>query len=193
MHLYNNITDNQLSTIKHETMYFPSRINQMLSKEENTEDINDVVSYYRDLYFLLLQQINTKNTSTTLYPVKQQEIREFVNVNDDTSTTVVNGELISFLFVKLRKHNGGKSPVYTIHSMTTSHKQYYVVSAALPNFDKPLSSVSTLFSTDTSDMDFLVMRQILRETAESSQHYECGIGAEIIEGVVNIKMTLPQI
>ena len=54
-------------------------------------------------------------------------------------------------------------------------------------------SVSTLFSTDTSDMDFLVMRQILRETAESSQHYECGIGAEIIEGVVNIKMTLPQI
>lgn len=193
VHLYNNITDNQLSTIKHETMYFPSRINQMLSKDENTEDINDVVSYYRDLYFLLLQQINTKNTSTTLYPVKQQEIRKFVNVNDDTSTTVVNGELISFLFVKLRKHNGGKSPVYTIHSMTTSHKQYYVVSAALPNFDKPLSSVSTLFSTDTSDMDFLVMRQILRETAESSQHYECGIGAEIIEGVVNIKMTLPQI
>ena len=193
VHLYNNITDNQLSTIKHETMYFPSRINQMLSKEEYTDDINDVVSYYRDLYFLLLQQINTKNTSTTLYPVKQQEIRKFAYINDDTSTVVVNGELMSFLFVKLRKHNGGKSPVYSMCQMTTSHKQYYVISAALPYFDKPLSSVSALFSTDTSDMDFLVIRQILRETAESSQHYECGIAAEILEGVVNIKITLPKI
>lgn len=193
VHLYNNIIDNQLSTIKHETMYFPSRINQMLQKEENLDDIKNVVSYYRELYVLLLQQINANNTSSILYPVKQHKIGELLNTDDNSSMTIINEYILSFLFVKLRKHNGGIIPKYIISSIETSRKRYYVISVSLPNFDKPLSEVPTLFSTDTSDIDFLVMRQILRATAEASQYYECGIGAELLDGVVTMRITIPQI
>lgn len=56
LHVANNIMANSLSTIKHETMYFPSRIQQMTRSGETPEDIGEVAQYYRSLYAILSRQ-----------------------------------------------------------------------------------------------------------------------------------------
>jgi signal transduction histidine kinase len=55
LHVANAVLDNCLSTLKHETMYYPSRIRQLVDKDE-LAPLNEVVQYYRDLYGILIQQ-----------------------------------------------------------------------------------------------------------------------------------------
>lgn len=62
LHVQNQVLDNCLSTIKHESMYYPARIAQLqlqLQSDHNTDlllQMSDLVHYYRDLYFILCLQ-----------------------------------------------------------------------------------------------------------------------------------------
>ena len=65
LHVQNLVLDNCLSTIKHETIYYPSRIRQiaerlLASADEHSEDedmkladMSELVSYYKDIFTLL--------------------------------------------------------------------------------------------------------------------------------------------
>lgn len=63
LHVQNLVLDNCLSTIKHETIYYPNKIKQIIDKlnarqvEENEEDqietISELISYYKDIFTLL--------------------------------------------------------------------------------------------------------------------------------------------
>lgn len=65
LHVQNMVLDNCLSTIKHETIYYPNRIKQIvdrLNREENIsleeerqqlQTISELVSYYKDIFTLL--------------------------------------------------------------------------------------------------------------------------------------------
>ena len=66
LHVTNNVISNSFSTLKHETMYYPSRILQLLDHEDY-EDINDVATYYRTLYTMLSAQAQY-NCSLQLSP-----------------------------------------------------------------------------------------------------------------------------
>lgn len=57
LHLSNSTLDNSLSTLKHETMYYPSRMALLLEEGEGRlHDIEELAAYYRDLYQLLCLQ-----------------------------------------------------------------------------------------------------------------------------------------
>ncbi|MBQ9285697.1 MAG: DUF5112 domain-containing protein [Bacteroidaceae bacterium] len=63
LHVQNQIIDNCLSTIKHETMYYPSRINQLVERMFNSEapeadlaTLSETAGYYKDVYSLLMAQ-----------------------------------------------------------------------------------------------------------------------------------------
>ena len=55
LHVVNAVLDNCLSTLKHETMYYPSRIRQLVDSGV-IESLGEVTQYYRDLYGILCQQ-----------------------------------------------------------------------------------------------------------------------------------------
>ena len=55
LHVVNAVLDNCLSTLKHETMYYPSRIRQLIDNDD-IEPLGEVAGYYRDLYGILIQQ-----------------------------------------------------------------------------------------------------------------------------------------
>lgn len=55
LHVANSVLDNCLSTLKHETMYYPSRIRQLVDSDD-LQPLAEVTSYYRDLYSILIQQ-----------------------------------------------------------------------------------------------------------------------------------------
>ncbi len=55
LHVANAVLDNCLSTLKHETMYYPSRIRQLVDNGD-TSSLAEVTAYYRDLYSILIRQ-----------------------------------------------------------------------------------------------------------------------------------------
>ena len=55
LHVANAVLDNCLSALKHETMYYPSRIRQLVD-EGDVHALDEVTRYYRDLYGILSEQ-----------------------------------------------------------------------------------------------------------------------------------------
>ena len=79
IHIQNQILDNCLSTIKHETMYYPARINVLSAgKESKHEDLSQLMSYYYDIYTILLGQAqrqlhaSVSMDETVLYELKRR-------------------------------------------------------------------------------------------------------------------------
>lgn len=189
LHIYNNVTDNQLSTLKHETMYYPSRIRQMIASGSAKDDIEPVVGYYAGLYDVLLRQLSGSQPASTLFPVSCQSLSYFFPSLQEDITVVANKELMDYLQQLLKRHNGGEHPLLTVAS---AHDSYCTVSACMRYFDKPMSAVPLLFTASTCDVDFLIMRQILRETGSACQCYVCGISACADEsGAVTFSIILP--
>ena len=64
LHVQNMVLDNCLSTIKHETIYYPNKIKQIIDKlnadklsdaeeKESINTIDELISYYKDIYMIL--------------------------------------------------------------------------------------------------------------------------------------------
>lgn len=57
LHIANSVLDNCLSTLKHETMYYPSRIRQLIdSTPEDVTSLQELVDYYKAIYTMLSAQ-----------------------------------------------------------------------------------------------------------------------------------------
>lgn len=58
LHVQNQVLDNCLSAIKHESMYYPSRIRQLAERMGDTdiEQMDELVNYYRQVYSILCSQ-----------------------------------------------------------------------------------------------------------------------------------------
>ncbi len=198
LHMLNNITDNQLSTIKHETMYYPSRIKQMIDHinvdDIAKEQIEGVVAYYREIYAMFCMQALNKQTAAYNFPVAKYSVRELFPSTDtsrlpDGVAILANKELFIFLRLLLKRHNKGKYPSCTAF---ISDAKYVDVQCVMDCFEYSESAVPELFTPSTVNVDFLVMRQILRETGETSLHYGCGINASVKSSGVMISMTVPR-
>ena len=55
LHVANSVLDNCLSALKHETMYYPSHIRQLVDKGD-VSSLSEVTLYYRELYSMLSTQ-----------------------------------------------------------------------------------------------------------------------------------------
>lgn len=57
LHVLNNVISNSFSAIKHETMYYPSRLQQLLLDiNDNAAELDEVARYYRAVYGMLTAQ-----------------------------------------------------------------------------------------------------------------------------------------
>lgn len=57
LHVQNQVLDNCLSTIKHESMYYPSRIRQLVDTEDvDLQQLDELTIYYKQMYTLLSGQ-----------------------------------------------------------------------------------------------------------------------------------------
>lgn len=93
-YVQNQVLDNCLSTIKHELMYFPSRINflaQRMQTNQNNDDLkqlSELATYYRQLYTLLSGQAErqTQHNGIRVQKISIEDICNtakltFANVN----------------------------------------------------------------------------------------------------------------
>lgn len=78
LHVRNMILDNCLSAIKHETMYYPDRLRQLVDSGADARDISEMAHYYKDVLSLLLA-CATKQMEQTPFRRKTIAITHFAH------------------------------------------------------------------------------------------------------------------
>ena len=177
LHVSNAVLDNCLSALKHETMYYPSRIRQLLDAGE-VVSLGEVTGYYRELYGVLSQQAMRQVERTRLH-LKPLE----GGVLGDES-------LIRYLYEILRKYSGQKKLDMTF---SETDGQYVEVRVPMPALQLSEQEAADLFTPSKENIPFLLCRQIVRDHGEATNRRGCGIRAEIADGITTVVITLPAV
>lgn len=167
LHISNNVLDNCLSTLKHETMYYPSRIKTLIDgTDANLPAIAELVTYYKELYSLLSAQA-------------MRQIDDNVRVDKD---------MIDYLFEILRKQGGGGALSYDV---ADQNERYVTLDVQMPQLQLSHEQTEALFTPATIDLNFMLCRQIVRELGEATNARGCGImAAQRPEGGTIIKIAI---
>ena len=176
LHVSNAVLDNCLSALKHETMYYPSRIQQLLDTGD-MESLGEVTTYYRELYGVLSQQAlrQTERTRLHLKPLHDDIL------GDET--------LVRYLFDILRKLAGRKlQPEYTKRD-----GGYVEVRVPMPELKLTEAEAADLFTPSKDHLPYLLCRQIVRDLGEATNRRGCGIYATIQDNTTNMIITLPSV
>ena len=151
LHVSNSVMDNCLSALKHETMYYPSRIKQLaLGTDSNLNTLAEVVKYYKQLYSMLSEQAMRQVDK----PMKADR------------------DMLLLLMDILQKTNKGCKITTTA---IDKDSEYVCVSATLTELHLDDKQVKALFTAQTIDLNFLLCKQIVREIGEYTNKRACGI------------------
>ena len=155
LYVSNNVLDNCLSSLKHETMYYPSRLSQLIARDGGgSGEVGEMAEYYRLIYSTLLA-----HASTTL-----ESVRRLIRPQDS----------MRLLMDILRRKNGGHRPRVDTKAADGG---YVVLDVAMDGMPLAAGDAKTLFTPATRDVDFLVCCQILRDIGETTGARACGIAA----------------
>lgn len=177
LHVSNSVLDNCLSTLKHETMYYPSRIRQLIeASPDAVASLKELVDYYKSIYLMLsaqaMEQVETNLKCDAalkdyLFRLIQETVKDLAKAHGIAITQV-------------------KQEIKTVH---TAYATCQFVFSEL-RYDDSLHH--RLFTPLTVDMRFLVCRQIVREMGETTNLRGCGIQAKPSDdGFLVIEVVLP--
>ena len=177
LHVSNSVLDNCLSTLKHETMYYPSRIRQLIeASPDDVASLKELVDYYKSIYLMLsaqaMEQVETNLKCDAalkdyLFRLIQETVKDLAKAHGIAITQV-------------------KQEIKTVH---TAYATCQFVFSGL-RYDDSLHHL--LFTPLTVDMRFLVCRQIVREMGETTNLRGCGIQAKPSDdGFLVIEVALP--
>ena len=176
LHIDNAVLDNCLSTLKHETMYYPSRIRQIVDQGD-LQSLPEVTAYYRELYGLLSEQAQNQVEHAKLH-LQRLDLAKLVSCPLPLATRPIyvlgDETLLRYLFELLRKHGGlreGETDCQLVDD------RYVQLTIALPN---PLTPIERL-----------VCRQVLRDHGEAAHRRACSIREEQHNNVTNMIIILP--
>ena len=175
LHVSNAVLDNCLSALKHETMYYPSRIRQLLDAGD-VEALGEVTRYYRELYGVLSRQAMRQVEHATLH----LKPLEGGVLGDET--------LIRYLYEILRRQNGQQR---LDKQFTPRDDRYVEVRIPMLQLRLTPEQAADLFMPSKAHIPFLLCRQIVRDHGEATNRRGCGIFAELVADVTTIVITLP--
>lgn len=203
LHVNSMVLDNCLSTLKHETVWYPNRIVQ-LAGNGDTAQMSELVGYYRDIFGILSQQALTQ---TGMQLVQRS------NIDVDRLMEEVSGSVSRKKNVEIKAEPSGLNIMaddilthYLLESLlergielgcsapvalnARADGQFVRVEAFFPDI---APNPDTLFSAleGRDSMAFVLCSQIIREHDESFGHIGCRINAENRQGGTLIWFTLP--
>ena len=177
LYVSNAVVDNTLSTLKHETMYYPSRIRQLIDAGD-TQAVVEVADYYRELYGLFsAQAMNQVARSTLRLRPLPHEI-----LGDDI--------LLHHLFDILKRQNAQQKPAVDYQ---TRDEHYVDCRVHMNNLHLQPAEAATLFMPQIDHIPYLLCRQIVRDHGEATNRRACAIRAEVENQQTVIIITLPRI
>ena len=199
LYVMNQILDNSLSTIKHETMYFPSRIKQMADEmeekgfdSETNHNLLDLVTYYRQIYMLLYEQAKgqTDQTSLRMQPVAVSDLFAYAKSHgiecQPTNAWVKGDETLLLLLLDQMIAVTSANATLSIEQRNSMH---FIICNVEGQKLTP-QQLSELFSPQTERLEYLVMRQIVREHDAACGHPGLRLVAENTEQGYRISFSL---
>ena len=209
LHVSNLILDNCLSTLKHETVWYPNRIVQLVESGQ-VADMQELVDYYREIFGILSQYALSQTTGQLLH----REVFAVSEVLDQACKTVAriqtkNGYKgdISVEASALKVSADRVMLVYLLESLMCrgmeeggDMKVNVVADGGFARFElhrkcKTPSSeaLDGLFTPlmNKENMAYVVCRQIIREHDEAFGHPGCRINAESEKDGMVIWFTVP--
>lgn len=198
LHVQNQVLDNCLSTIKHESMYYPSRIQQLsrrLSKEsDNTDDISqlyELTHYYKDVYSLLSAQAERQTSQTgfrasrvdvdsLIAKVESMGRRYFKRHGGGLSLKIESSpslriradyDLMNYLFVKL--FEGVLSMIDGPDELilrVSDDGMFVRFSLLIPSLSLSDDELHNLFMPQRNNISLLIVKQIVREHDALNNH-----------------------
>ncbi len=177
----NNVIDNSLSTLKHETMYYPSRIKQIIEdSKKNIKVLGEVASYYKQLYSILSEQIEHHTTRVTFESKLISLDKEF----NLPYYVLADKVLLKYLFDILKKH----------FKVNKEDIKLEIEDEKTICFDMEiaLKSSQDFFTPKQENIPLLICRQIVREIGELANNHTSGI--EIIplkDESLRLRIVLP--
>ena len=196
LHVNNSVLDNCLSALKHETMYYPSRIRQLIENGgEDLHDMNELVDYYKELYMLLSAQA-MRLVEDLRYQCRPVPLEKLLNALPHINKAEGEGwhilgdeDLLTYLFEILARLFEGRPVVLTAKDKGA---RYVVIDLELPNMVYTDDQCRDLFTPTTPNLQFYLCRQIVRDTGEFTNARGCGVFASNIENKTHIEITLPK-
>lgn len=175
LHISNSVLDNCLSTLKHETMYYPSRIRQMITRDDvDLNAVSEVIDYYHDLYAILAEQA----------------MRQVLPQRIDKDTV---GYLFELLNGIIPGNSSDKDKKKVLPDISDAGNGYSRVIFDLPGMSLTDEQVRDLFTPNTINLDFLLVRQIVREMGEATNLRACGVSAKRNDkGEVQVNILMPK-
>ena len=188
LHISNSVLDNCLSTLKHETMYYPSRIRQLIDgTDDNITAISELVNYYKELYALLSEQ-SMRQVDAVKYECKPVPVSAILPNVSSSLTTLGDKDMLTYLFELLRQQSGQKQLQVDVREKDA---HYIVFRVAMPELNLSPEEQTALFTPSMGHLPYLLCRQIVRDHSQLTARRGCGIIAEARpEGGTNIIVTL---
>ena len=200
LYVQNQILDNCLSTIKHESMYYPSRIRILAEqmKDSDIQQLAELVQYYRHVYSLLCRQadaqvsqpgfrrqdVSLDDISSRVQAIfkrvcRQQKIEAELGVESNLSlntTVLADAALLDILFENLLRemmHAGASFRL--LFSVDGNFMRFTLRDQSLTYDEETLSNV---FFPESGHIPYLIAKQILREHDTYCNHPGCRLVAQ---------------
>ncbi len=220
LHVQNQIIDNCLSAIKHETMYYPGRIQQLLKRGGSLSTLSETVSYYKEVYMLLSAQASQQSeavnfrrrrlTATNLESALIQSVERIarrlgikakLELDNQIGETTFQGDqdLLLMLLESLFEAELTLSVQdETVKDDTFALSLIIVIDGHFVRFtlNNPYTTLSEeqireLFTPHQNGIAFLICKQIIREHDTFMGHPGCRINAELVGEGHQVWFTLP--
>ena len=210
LHVSNLLLDNCLSTLKHETVWYPNRIVQLVESGQ-VADMQELVDYYREIFGILSQYALSQTTGQLLhrdtFAVSElmADASAFIDKNKskmgyegaisvEASALKVSADRVMLkylieLLIERGMTDGGDM------SLTASGQGGFVRFELRRKCQTPGGDVlDGLFTPlmNKENMAYVLCRQIIREHDEAFGHPGCRINAETEKDGMVIWFTVPK-
>ena len=152
LYVANQVLDNCLSALKHETMYYPSRIRQLIeTNPDDVESLRELIEYYKSVYTMLSTQAMEQAKGMVRLDYHLLELLFKILIANtkkcDIRIEITDGNPYAEVYVK-------------------QHESAYVS-----------RQITDFFSSTTVDVNYLVARQIAREVGDITNLRGCGLSS----------------
>lgn len=180
LHVCNSVADNCLSSLKHETMYYPSRILQLVDTEDISQ-LKELVDYYRSLYQIL-----------SLQALRQVErIKPKVSPLDFHGYKVIaNENMLRLMMDILKRQNNRQLPIINVEPLGNNYLKVIVTMTGITLSDRQSLNI---FAPSEANIPYLLCRQIMRDLSETTNRRACGMSARIVDDKLTIVITMPRL
>lgn len=208
LHIQNMVLDNCLSTIKHETIYYPNKMKQIILKlreggctpqqeRDAVEAMAELIDYYKGIYALLsscaarqLEEVTFRRSTLPVeellqyaekYFKRQTRNRTDIRLETQGLPTSVIGDRneLQFLLENLINEALSNEQAENLFYLTASQEADTVrFRFCHPQCEKSVDELNRLFYPEESRMEFLICKQIIRDHDEFAGRRGCRINAE---------------